>query len=186
MKTIFSRTTFLTLALMLSTLFVTAQKTVYDFTVEDINGKKVSLSTYKGKTLLIVNVASKCGLTPQYADLQALYEKYKDKGLVVLGFPANNFMGQEPGSNSDISKFCKDEYKVTFPMFSKISVQGDNIHPLYKYLTTKKENGYADGQVKWNFQKFLISPDGKLVDVITPREKVKDAEIEQRIKKHFK
>lgn len=177
---------FATLFILFSAFVADNSKTVYEFTVEDITGKKVNLSAYKGKTLLIVNVASKCGLTPQYEDLQALYEKYKDKGLVVLGFPANNFMGQEPGSNSEINKFCKDQYKVSFPMFSKISVQGDNIHPLYKYLTNKKENGYADAAVKWNFQKFLISPEGKLVDVITPREKVKDAEVEKRITKYLK
>jgi len=166
--------------------FVTAQKTVYDFTAQDINGKKVNLSDYKGKTLLIVNVASKCGLTPQYEDLQALYEKYSDKGLVVFSFPANNFMAQEPGSNAEINTFCKEQYKVSFPMFSKISVQGDNIHPLYRYLTTKKENGHSENHVKWNFQKFLIGPDGKLVDVILPRERVKDAEIEKRITKYLK
>jgi glutathione peroxidase len=171
---------------LFSSIAVNAQKTVYDFIVNDISGKKVSLSDYKGKTLLIVNVASKCGLTPQYEDLQALYEKYSEKGLVVLGFPANNFMGQEPGSNSEINSFCKEQYKVSFPMFSKISVQGENIHPLYAYLTSKKENGHSEIHVKWNFQKFLISPDGKLVDVILPRERVKDADVEKRIVKFLK
>lgn len=171
---------------LFTSIAVNAQKTVYDFTVNDISGKKVSLADYKGKTLLIVNVASKCGLTPQYEDLQALYEKYSEKGLVVLGFPANNFMAQEPGSNAEINTFCKEQYKVSFPMFSKISVQGDNIHPLYRYLTTKKENGHSETHVKWNFQKFLIGPDGKLVDVILPRERVKDADVEKRIVKFLK
>jgi len=174
------------LCLTVTTITLNAQKTAYDFTVMDINGKKVNLSTYKGKTLLIVNVATKCGLTPQYADLQAFYEKYKDKGLVVLGFPSNDFMGQEPGSNAQISKFCKDEYKVSFPMFSKITVKGENTHPLYSFLTHKKENGYADAPVKWNFQKFLINSEGKLVEVILPRENVKDSEVEKRIVKYLK
>jgi glutathione peroxidase len=171
---------------LFTSIAANAQKTVYDFIVNDISGKKVSLSDYKGKTLLIVNVASKCGLTPQYEDLQALYEKHSSKGLVVLGFPANNFMAQEPGSNAEINTFCKEQYKVSFPMFSKISVQGENIHPLYRYLTTKKENGHSEIHVKWNFQKFLIGPDGKLVDVILPRERVKDADVEKRILKFLK
>jgi glutathione peroxidase len=175
------------LLFVIFTAFVAdSKKTVYEFTVEDINGKKVNLSDYKGKTLLIVNVASKCGLTPQYEDLQALYDKYKSKGLVILGFPANNFMGQEPGTNSEINKFCKDKYDVSFPMFAKISVQGSDMHPLYKFLTDKKENGLMDAPVKWNFQKFIIGPDGKLVDVIMPRERVKDADIEKKITKYLK
>jgi glutathione peroxidase len=176
---------FCAVLVILSAFKADVKKIVYDFTVEDINGKKVNLSDYKGKTLLIVNVASKCGLTPQYADLQAFYEKYKDQGLEILAFPANNFMGQEPGSNEDIKSFCKDTYKVTFPMFSKISVQGKDIHPLYKYLTQKSENGKLDAPVKWNFQKFIINKEGKVVDVITPRERVSDEEIEKRIIKYL-
>ena len=135
---------------------VSAQKTIYDFTVKDIDGKDVPLSQYKGKVLLIVNVASMCGNTPQYKDIETLYKKYKSKGLVVLGFPANNFMGQEPGSNKEIKDFCNKEYAVTFPMFSKISVKGGDIAPLYSYLTQKAQNGNIDAPVKWNFQKILI------------------------------
>ncbi len=154
---------------------VSAQKTVYDFTVKDIDGKDVSLSQYKGKVLLIVNVASMCGNTPQYKDIETLYKKYKSKGLVVLGFPANNFMGQEPGSNEEIKAFCTKEYAVTFPMFSKISVKGGDIAPLYSYLTQKSENGNVDAPVKWNFQKFLISKSGKVITSIGNRTSVNDA-----------
>lgn len=133
-------------------------QSVFEFTVEDIDGKKVSLETYKGKTLLFVNVASKCGYTGQYEDLQKLYDQYKGKGLVILGFPANNFLGQEPGTNAEIKQFCSKNYGVSFPMFAKISVKGDDIHPLYRYLTTQtKEN------VSWNFNKYLVNKEGKVV-----------------------
>jgi glutathione peroxidase len=130
---------------------------VHDFTLPSIDGEAAPLSQYKGKTLLIVNVASKCGFTGQYSGLQELYEKYKDRGLVVLGFPANNFGGQEPGSNSEIKQFCSRTYNVTFPMYAKISVQGQDQADLYKYLTT------AGGEVKWNFTKFVLGPDGQVV-----------------------
>src|SRR3954466_3986609 len=160
-----------------------AQKTVYDFTMKDIEGKDVSLSQYKGKVLLIVNVASMCGNTPQYRDIETLYKKYKDKGLVVLGFPANNFMGQEPGSNKEIKEFCTKEYGVTFPMFSKISVKGKDIDPLYSYLTQKSENGNVDAEVKWNFQKFLISKNGTVVTSISPKTSVNDATVMSAIDK---
>ena len=152
-------------------------KTVYDFKMKNIDGKEVALADYKGKVLLIVNVASHCGNTPQYKDIEAMYEKYKDKGLVVLGFPANNFMGQEPGSDETIKKFCTMEYKVTFPMFSKISVKGSDMHPLYKYLTSKDENGVMDAPVKWNFQKFLIGKDGKVITSIGNHESVNEPEV---------
>jgi glutathione peroxidase len=132
---------------------------VYDFTVDTIDGKARPLSAYKGQVLLIVNTASKCGFTKQYAGLQDLYEKQKDRGLVVLGFPANNFMGQEPGSNEEIQQFCTLKYNVTFPMFGKISVKGDDIHPLYAWLTAHP-NG---APVSWNFNKFLIGRDGNLI-----------------------
>jgi glutathione peroxidase len=160
-----------------------AQKNVYDFTMKDIDGKDVSLSQYKGKVLLIVNVASMCGNTPQYRDIEALYKKYKDKGLVVLGFPANNFMGQEPGSNKEIKEFCTKEYAVTFPMFSKISVKGKDIHPLYSYLTQKSQNGSIDADVKWNFQKFLISKNGTVLTSISPKTSVNDAGVMSAIDK---
>jgi glutathione peroxidase len=162
--------------LILSLLFTVAptSKSVYDFTMKDIDGKSVPLSNYKGKVLLIVNVASMCGNTPQYKDLQALYKKYNSRGLEILGFPANNFMGQEPGSNSEIKAFCTKEYAVTFPMFSKISVKGKDIDPLYSYLTQKSENGVLDSPVKWNFQKFLVSKKGVLITSIAPGAKVNE------------
>lgn len=175
----------LLLTAILSVLFIANQpaKTVYDFTVKDIDGKSVALSQYKGKVLLIVNVASLCGNTPQYKDIQALYEKYKDKGLVVLGFPANNFMGQEPGSDKNIKEFCTKEYAVTFPMFSKISVKGSDIAPLYKYLTTKAENGTVDAEVKWNFQKFLVGKNGQVIQSISPKAKVTEQSVVDAIQK---
>lgn len=154
---------------------------IYDFKVETIDGKELSLSEYKGKTLLIVNVASKCGLTPQYEELQALYEEFKNQGLIILGFPANDFMGQEPGTNEEIKTFCRMNYGVGFPMFAKISVQGDNIHPLYSYLTQKSENGVLDVKVRWNFQKFLISPQGKLLESFAPRQTVTEKEVREAI-----
>ena len=145
-------------------------KTLHDFVVKDINGKDFDLATLKGNKVLVVNVASKCGLTPQYEDLQALYDKYKNKGFVVIGFPANNFMGQEPGTNSEIMEFCSVNYGVTFPMMDKISVKGKEQAPLYKWLTNKSENGKLDQKVTWNFQKFMIDEDGNLVDVVMPKE----------------
>ncbi|MCW5906894.1 MAG: glutathione peroxidase [Chitinophagales bacterium] len=178
------KSTLLTLAALL--LAVAPQKTVYDFTVKDIDGNDVSLSTYKGKVLLIVNVASLCGNTPQYKDIEALYQKYQSKGLVVLGFPANNFMGQEPGSNKEIKDFCTREYAVTFPMFSKISVKGKDIAPLYSYLTQKKENGVLDAPVMWNFQKFLVGRDGNVIASISNRTSVKDASVVKQIEDALK
>jgi|ERR1043165_773803 glutathione peroxidase len=170
---------------ILFTVFLAAAptKTVYDFNVKDIDGKQVSLSQYKGKVLLFVNVASMCGNTPQYKDIETLYEKYKSKGLVVLGFPANNFMGQEPGSNAEIKAFCTKEYAVTFPMFSKISVKGDDIAPLYSYLTQKSENGTTDAPVKWNFQKFLVNKRGEVVTSFSPKASVNDAAVMAAIDK---
>jgi len=163
---------------LLAVLFASPQtKTVYDFTMKDIDGKEVSLSEYKGKVLLIVNVASMCGNTPQYRDIETLYKKYKDKGLVVLGFPANNFMGQEPGSDKEIKEFCTREYAVTFPMFSKISVKGKDIAPLYSYLTQQSQNGVADAKVTWNFQKFLISRKGTVISSVSPQTSVNDAKV---------
>lgn len=145
-------------------------QTLHDFVVKDINGKDFDLATLKGNKVLVVNVASKCGLTPQYEDLQALYDKYKNKGFVVIGFPANNFMGQEPGTNSEIMEFCSVNYGVTFPMMDKISVKGKEQAPLYKWLTNKSENGKIDQKVTWNFQKFMIDEEGHLVDVVMPKE----------------
>lgn len=155
----------------------------YDFKMLDIDGKEKALSDYKGKVVLVVNVASKCGLTPQSKELQALYETYQSKGLEILAFPANNFLGQEPGSNKDIKAFCSEKYSVTFPIFSKISVKGKDIHPLYKYLTSKKENGVLDAPVSWNFQKFLINKEGKLVQSFSPRTNVTEQEFTQALDK---
>ncbi len=139
------------------------EKAVLDFTMKDIDGKDVKLDTYKGKVVMIVNTASKCGLTPQYEGLQALYDKYKDKGLVILGFPANNFMGQEPGTEAEIKEFCTLKYKVTFPMFAKISVKGEDQHPLYNFLTNKATTPDFAGDISWNFNKFVIDRTGKVV-----------------------
>ncbi|MGM5630544.1 glutathione peroxidase [Apibacter raozihei] len=147
-------------------------KSLYDFKVNDINGKIFDLSELKGKKVMIVNVASKCGNTPQYADLEKLYQDYKEKNFVILGFPANNFLEQEPGTNEDIKKFCTLNYGVTFPMMSKISVKGSDMAPLYQWLTQKKENGKLDSEVEWNFQKYLIDENGQLVEVIHPKESV--------------
>ncbi|HWB64172.1 MAG TPA: glutathione peroxidase [Chitinophagales bacterium] len=161
-------------------------KTVYDFTMKDIDGKDVALEKYKGKVLLIINVASFCGNTPQYKAIEELYKKYQGQGLVVLGFPANNFMGQEPGSNSEIKSFCTTKYSVTFPMFSKISVKGGDIAPLYSYLTQKSENGVIDAPVKWNFQKFLVGRDGKVITSFAPKTEVTEQEVITAIEKALK
>jgi glutathione peroxidase len=136
---------------------------IYDVVANDIDGNPVSLDRYRGKTLLIVNVASKCRFTPQYEGLQRLYDKYQSRGLVILGFPANNFAWREPGTDAEIKDFCTSKYNVTFPIFSKISVAGDDIHPLYRYLTDEKVNPQLGGKVTWNFNKYLVAPDGKPV-----------------------
>lgn len=159
------------------------EKNIYGFTMNNIDGKPVSLSEYRGKVVLIVNVASKCGLTPQYEELQAMYEQYRDKGLVILAFPANNFLGQEPGTDEQIKEFCSKNYGVTFPVFSKISVKGKDMAPLYKFLTTKGENGVEDSSVKWNFQKYLIDREGRLVTSIDPRTSVKEKSVTDMIEK---
>lgn len=151
-------------------------QTVYQFKVTDIYGKEVSLADYQGKALLIVNVASECGYTPQYTELQALYESHKDKGLVVLGFPCNQFAGQEPGTNAEIMNFCSTKFHVTFPMFSKIDVKGKEQSALYNFLTSKDLNGVMDSEVKWNFQKYLISREGKLIEMLKPGMNVDDPE----------
>jgi len=158
--------------LLLSMTFLSTDQTIYQFTMPDINGDEVSLSTFEGKVVMIVNVASKCGLTPQYEDLQKLYDDKKEAGLVILGFPANNFMGQEPGSEEEIKSFCQKNYGVTFPMFSKISVKGDDMHPLYQFLTQKEKNGVMDSNVKWNFQKYVLNKKGELVEMIPPSNSV--------------
>ena len=141
---------------------------VYDFTLNSIDGAPTPLSTFKGKVVLLVNVASKCGYTPQYAGLEKLYEKYKDKGLVLVGVPANNFGGQEPGSNAEIKMFCSRNYNVTFPMMSKVSVKGADTTPLYQYLTGKSANPKTGGEIKWNFTKFLVDKKGNVINRFEP------------------
>ena len=158
-------------------------QTIYQFTVEDINGKPFALADLKGKKVMIVNTASKCGLTPQYKELEALYKQYKDRDFIIIGFPANNFLGQEPGSNEQIASFCSINYGVSFPMMSKISVKGKNMHPLYQFLTQKSKNGVEDSKVKWNFQKYLIGRDGKLEKVIDPKTLPSSDEVKQWIEK---
>ena len=158
-------------------------QTIYQFTVEDINGKPFALADLKGKKVMIVNTASKCGLTPQYKELEALYQQYKDRDFIIIGFPANNFLGQEPGSNEQIASFCSINYGVTFPMMSKISVKGKNMHPLYQFLTQKSKNGVEDSKVKWNFQKYLIGRDGKLEKVIDPKTLPSNDDVKQWIEK---
>ncbi len=142
---------------------------IYNFTVKDIRGADYPLDQLKGKKVLVVNTASACGLTPQYKGLQELYDKFGGDNFVIIGFPANNFMKQEPGTNEEIAKFCQYNYGVSFPMMSKIDVIGKNQHPLYKYLTTAKLNHHSDSEVEWNFQKYLITPSGKLEQVLGPK-----------------
>jgi glutathione peroxidase len=151
---------------------------LHDFTMPDIDGKDVKLSKFKGQVALVVNVASKCGLTPQYEGLQKLYTDYRGKGFVILGFPANEFRGQEPGSNADIKEFCTANYGVSFPMFSKIVVKGEGIHPLYKWLL---EAGPRHEDIEWNFAKFLVGKDGKIVARFAPQVKPDDPELKKAI-----
>jgi glutathione peroxidase len=140
----------------------------YDLKTKNIDGKEFNFSELKGKKVLIVNTASKCGNTPQYEDLEKLYKEYKDQNFVIVGFPANNFGHQEPGSNTDIKEFCTKNYGVTFPMMEKISVKGDDMDPVYQWLTQKSKNNKMDSSVKWNFQKYMINEKGELVDVVSP------------------
>jgi len=156
------------------------ENTVYPFTLETINGQQKPLAEYKGKVLLIVNTASKCGFTPQYGDLQTLYETYKGRGFEILAFPANNFMHQEPGSDEEIKKFCDLRFKVRFPLFSKISVKGKDIHPLFAYLTSQPG---LEGDVSWNFNKFLVDSEGKLIARYGSRTKPQDRELIAQLEK---
>ena len=154
---------FTVISLLALASFIPAGKTIYDFTVKDIDGNEYSLSKLRGMKVMIVNTASECGYTPQYKELESLYEKYKGKNFVIIGFPANNFGGQEPGSETEIKSFCTKNYGVTFPMMSKISVKGTDMAPVYKWLTAKIENGVSDADVKWNFNKFLIDEKGNWI-----------------------
>lgn len=157
-------------------------KSIYDFKVAGLEGGTIDFSKFRGKKILIVNTASECGNTPQYADLEKLHEKYKDK-LVIVGFPANDFGAQEPGNNQEIATFCKKNYKVKFPMAAKISVKGDEKAPIYQWLTEKKYNGYMDSDVKWNFQKYLINEKGELVAIFAHRTNPSSEEITAAIEK---
>jgi glutathione peroxidase len=160
-----------------------SQKSFYDFKVKDIDGKEFDMASLKGKKVMLVNTASKCGNTPQYETLESLYKEYGNHNFIIIGFPANNFGAQEPGTNTEIAEFCTKNYGVTFPMMSKISVKGDDMAPLYKWLTAKNQNGKMDSEVTWNFQKYLIDENGQLVDVIAPRTKPNDEKILSWIKK---
>ena len=153
------------------------EQTVHQFTVETLEGDQFDFSSLKGKKIMVVNTASKCGLTPQYKDLQALYEKYGSEKFMIVGFPANNFMKQEPGSNEEIAAFCERNYGVSFPMMAKIDVKGNDIHPIYSFLTQKDKNGVMDSKVTWNFQKYLINEEGVLEKVISPRTSPVDEEV---------
>jgi len=155
---------------------------IYGFKVTDLYGKEFDFASLKGKKVIIVNTASKCGLTPQYKDLEAIYKEYKDKNLVIVGFPANNFASQEPGTNKEIAEFCEMNYGVTFPMMDKISVKGSDMAPIYQFLTQKSKNGLQDSEVEWNFQKYLINEKGELVKVVSPRTLPTDPEIVNWIK----
>ena len=159
---------------------------VYDFTMNAIDGKPVPMNGFKGKVMLIVNVASRCGFTPQYTALEATYEKYKDRGFVITGFPANNFGGQEPGSNEEIATFCRSKYMVTFPMFSKISVKDDDKAPLYKFLTDKASNPATGGEIQWNFTKFLVDRNGKVIQRFEPAVKPDSPEVLSAIENALK
>jgi len=168
------KTVILTILLASASLLFAQKNTIYEYDVQTIDGETISLSQYKGKKILIVNTASKCGFTPQYAQLQELYDEYGGDDFVILGFPSNDFMKQEPGTDEEIAAFCQKNYGVTFPMMSKITVKGEEINPLYAFLTSKSMNGKMDSDVKWNFQKYLIGTDGKLEYVFYSKTKPTD------------
>ena len=156
---------FLNIALFLTITFSGfSMNNIYDINMDNISGENLSLEEFKGNVILIVNTASRCGFTSQYSDLEILFNKYKDKGFTILAFPSNNFMNQEPGSNKEIEEFCKINYGISFPIFSKVEVKGSNKHPLFEFLTSKNTNPKFGGSISWNFNKFLISPDGKIVN----------------------
>ena len=150
---------------------------IHEFKVENINGEEFDFSSLKGKKIMVVNTASKCGLTPQYEKLEALYQKYKNDNFIIIGFPSNDFMGQEPGSNEEIIAFCKKNYGVSFPMMSKVKVKGNDKCDIYSFLTSKAQNGLEDNKVQWNFQKYLLDENGFLVKVLSPRTLPDDPQI---------
>ncbi len=159
---------------------------VLDFTLNSLDGKPAPLADYRGKVVLIVNVASRCGFTPQYTGLEKIYEKYKDRGFVILGFPANNFGGQEPGTNEEIKTFCSSKYQVTFPMYSKVSVKGADATPLYQFLTDKKSNPATGGEIEWNFTKFLVDRNGKVIARFEPAIEPESSSVTGAIEKALK
>lgn len=168
------------LSMLCTVTLLNAQETkqsIHQFKVIDLYGESFDFSTLKGKKIMVVNTASKCGLTPQYKQLQEVYDEYKDSNFVIIGFPANNFLSQEPGSNEEIAGFCEKNYGVTFPMMSKISVKGKDMHEVYQFLTQEAKNGVEDSNVSWNFQKYLLDENGYLVKVISPRTLPNEEEI---------
>lgn len=180
-KKIQMRLTLIILAFMMTSPTAFSQdksdNTIFQFTVKNIEGVDFDFSSLKGKKIMIVNTASKCGLTPQYKKLQALYDKYGNDDFIIVGFPANNFLRQEPGSDEEIAAFCESNYGVTFPMMSKISVKGKDMHPVYEFLTQEVKNGVVNSSVSWNFQKYLINPDGRLARVVSPRTQPDDPSV---------
>ena len=171
--------------LLLGTVAMAGEKSIYDFTMNSIDGESTPLAKYRGKVVLVVNVASRCGFTPQYSALEKVYEKYRDRGFVTVGFPANNFGGQEPGTNQEIKTFCSTKYNVTFPMMAKVSVKGDDKAPLYQFLTDKSANPQTGGEIQWNFTKFLIGPDGRAVARFEPNVTPDDPQVTAAIEKEL-
>jgi len=169
--------TLVTIALCIVVFSANAQQSFYDFKPSTIDGEIFDFAKLKGKKVMLVNVASKCGLTPQYEQLQAIHDQYGSDDFIIIGFPANNFLSQEPGSDEEINTFCKKNYGVTFQMMSKISVKGKDQHPIYQWLTKKELNNFEDSKVSWNFQKYLINKNGEIEKVISPRTKPNDEEI---------
>ncbi len=171
------KTSIFVLSVLFSSIAVAQNNGLHQFKVKTLEGEDYDMASLKGKKVMIVNVASKCGLTPQYEDLQKLYDLYKDKNFVIIGFPANNFLSQEPGTADEIREFCTLNYGVSFPMMEKISVKGKDMHPLYKWLTGKDLNGVLESDVQWNFQKYLIDETGSLVKMIPPKQSILDQSV---------
>ena len=171
--------------LLIGAVAMAGEKSVYDFKLNSIEGQPTSLAKFRGKVVLLVNVASRCGFTPQYSALEKVYEAYKDRDFVIVGIPANNFGGQEPGSNQEIKTFCSTKYNVTFPMMAKVSVKGEDKTPLYQFLTDKSANPQTGGEIQWNFTKFLISPDGRPVARFEPQVTPDDPQVTSAIEKEL-
>lgn len=171
--------------LLIGAVAVAGEKSVYDFTLNSIEGEPTSLAKFRGKVVLLVNVASRCGFTPQYSALEKVYETFKERNFVIVGIPANNFGGQEPGSNQEIKMFCSTKYNVTFPVMAKVSVKGDDKTPLYQFLTDKSANPQTGGEIQWNFTKFLIGPDGRPVARFEPQVTPDDPQVTSAIEKEL-